>query len=107
DLEKKENIAAVGHRVVHGGVHFRSSVVIDAAVKQTIRKLSELAPLHNAPALEAIESVGALLPEVLQVAVFDTAFFAGLPAQARVYPLPYHWFEQWGIQRFGFHGISH
>ena len=101
------NIAAVGHRVVHGGAVFHSSVRIDAGVKKSLAELSELAPLHNPPALAAMEAAEAALPGVPQVAVFDTAFFARLPPQAFVYPLPYEWYTDWGIRRFGFHGISH
>jgi acetate kinase len=100
-------ITAVGHRVVHGGTLFRESVRIDAAVKSKIAGLAELAPLHNPPAVEAIDAAEAALPGVPQVAVFDTAFFADLPADAYVYPLPYEWYSDWGIRRFGFHGISH
>jgi acetate kinase len=100
-------ITAVGHRVVHGGTVFRESVRIDAAVKAKIAGLAELAPLHNPPAVEGIDAAQTALPGVPQVAVFDTAFFADLPAGAYVYPLPYEWYRDWGIRRFGFHGISH
>jgi acetate kinase len=100
-------IIAVGHRVVHGGTRFRSSVRIDQKVKAAIEDLAELAPLHNPPALEAIEAAEKALPGVPQVAVFDTAFFASLPPRAYVYPLPYEWYTDWGVRRFGFHGISH
>lgn len=100
-------ISAVGHRVVHGGTRFLASVAIDPEVKRAIRALSDLAPHHNPAALEVIEAVEELLPAVPQVAVFDTAFFADLPARSYVYPLPYDWFSRWGIRRFGFHGISH
>jgi acetate kinase len=100
-------IQAVGHRVVHGGAEFHESVLIDSRVKTGIRRLSNLAPLHNPPALEAIETAEESLPGVPQVAVFDTTFFAHLPPKAYVYPLPYEWHTEWGIRRFGFHGISH
>jgi acetate kinase len=102
-----EAITAVGHRVVHGGTRFRSSVRVDQEVKAAIRDLVELAPLHNPPALEGIEAAEKALPGVPQVAVFDTAFFASLPPRAYVYPLPYEWYADWGVRRFGFHGISH
>jgi acetate kinase len=101
------NLIAVGHRVVHGGAVFHDSVRIDAKVKQTLAELSALAPLHNPPALAAIEAAERALPHVPQVAVFDTAFFAKLPPSAFVYPLPYEWYTDWGVRRFGFHGISH
>lgn len=100
-------VTAVGHRVVHGGTSFRGSVRIDAAVKAELGRVSELAPLHNPPALAAIAAAEEALPKVPQVAVFDTAFFADLPPRAYVYPLPYEWFTTWGVRRFGFHGISH
>jgi acetate kinase len=100
-------VMAVGHRVVHGGTVFRESVRIDPAVKAKIAGLAELAPLHNPPALEGIDAGETALPGVPQVAVFDTAFFAGMPPSAYVYPLPYEWYTDWGIRRFGFHGISH
>jgi len=92
--------------VVHGGTEFPSAVQIDERVKATIARLAELAPLHNPPALEAINAAEAALPGVPQVAVFDTAFFARLPPRAYIFPLPYEWYEKWGVRRFGFHGIS-
>jgi acetate kinase len=103
----RSRISAVGHRVVHGGTRFQASVAIDPDVKEAIRKLSDLAPLHNPAALEVIEAAEESLPAVPQVAIFDTAFFADLPARSYVYPLPYEWYSEWGIRRFGFHGISH
>jgi acetate kinase len=102
-----EAITAVGHRVVHGGARFHEPVCIDADVKAEIAKLAELAPLHNPPALEAIEAAESALPNVPHVAVFDTAFFASLEPRAFVYSVPYSWHTDWGIRRFGFHGISH
>jgi acetate kinase len=93
--------------VVHGGAEFPESVPIDAAVRQSIARWSALAPLHNLPALAAIAAAEAALPHALQVAVFDTAFFAQLPPRAHVYPLPYAWYSDWGVRRFGFHGLSH
>jgi acetate kinase len=105
--DELKGVRAVGHRVVHGGTRFQSSVRIDAGVKEEINRLSELAPLHNPPALEAILDAERTLPGVPHVAVFDTAFFTALPESAHVYPLPYEWYRAWGIRRFGFHGISH
>lgn len=99
--------AAVGHRVVHGGRSFDRSVVLDAAARDEIDRLGELAPLHNPPAVAAIDAAQRAIPGVPHVAVFDTAFFADLPLARRVYPLPYEWYEERGIRRFGFHGISH
>lgn len=99
-------IEAAGHRVVHGGSALRESRLIDASVKTALARLVPLAPLHNPPALEAIEGVEKALPGVPQVAVFDTAFFSGLPEQAFLFGLPYAWSERYGARRFGFHGIS-
>jgi acetate kinase len=100
-------VAVVGHRVVHGGRVFTGSVPIDVRVVEEISRLSELAPLHNPPALAAIEAAQRAIPGAPQVAVFDTAFFADLPPDRHVYPLPYEWHEKHGIRRYGFHGISH
>ncbi len=100
-------ITVVGHRVVHGGARFREPVRIDASVKAEIAKLTELAPLHNPAALQAIEAAESALPNIPHVAVFDTSFFTSLEPHAYVYPAPYAWFSDWGIRRFGFHGISH
>src|SRR5262249_12889237 len=90
----------------HGGAEFRGSVRIDAGVKAALQRLIELAPLHNPPALKAIEAAEAALPGVPQVAVFDTAFHATLPPAAFVYPVPYEWYTDWGVRRYGFHGVS-
>jgi acetate kinase len=105
--EAAKAVTAVGHRVVHGGTRFHEPVRIGADVKAEIAKLAELAPLHNPPALEAIEAAESALPHVPHVAAFDTSFFATLEPRAYVYPAPYAWFRDWGIRRFGFHGISH
>jgi len=107
ELSQPSEIAVVGHRVVHGGVRFRSSVRIDASVKKELNDLVELAPLHNPPALAVIEAAEKVLPNVPHVAVFDTAYYADLPSSQYIYPGPYEWYEQWGIRRFGFHGISY
>jgi acetate kinase len=101
------DLTVVGHRVVHGGTRFHEPVRIDSAVKKEIAKLAELAPLHNPAALEAIEAAESALPHLPHIAVFDTSFFAALEPRAYVYPAPYAWFTDWGIRRFGFHGISH
>jgi acetate kinase len=101
------DLAAVGHRVVHGGERYKASVRITPAVKDAIGELAELAPLHNPANLEGITAAEAALPGVPQVAVFDTAFHATIPAAAHTYPVPYAWCTDWGLRRFGFHGISH
>jgi acetate kinase len=102
-----ERITSVGHRIVHGGTAFSQSVRLDERVKDEIDRLSSLAPLHNPPAVKVIEAAQKHLAQTPQVAVFDTAFYAGLPPSAHVYPLPYEWYAEWGVRRFGFHGISH
>lgn len=99
-------IAIVGHRVVHGGDQYREATVITPQVKDAIIYLSTFAPLHNPANLEGIEAIDQILPDVPQVAVFDTAFHSHLPLYAAVYPGSYQWFEE-GIRRYGFHGISH
>jgi acetate kinase len=105
DVEPR-NVDAVAHRVVHGGARFRDPVVIDARVRDEIFELEPLAPLHNAPALAAIREAERALPGVPHVAVFDTAFHATIPDEAAVYAVPSRWREEWGIRRYGFHGLS-
>jgi acetate kinase len=97
---------AVGHRVVHGGLRFREPIVMEDAVLAALDELSEMAPLHNPVAVDTIRAARDLLPRIPHVAVFDTAFHATLPRAAYVYPLPWRWHEEWGIRRFGFHGLS-
>ncbi|MGB7892483.1 MAG: acetate kinase [Microcoleus sp.] len=101
-----KEIDIVGHRVVHGGQDYQQSTLISPDVKKTIARLSVFAPVHNPVNLEGIEAIEKILPNVPQVAVFDTAFHAQLPPAAFVYPGPYEWLEN-GIRRYGFHGISH
>jgi acetate kinase len=91
---------------VHGGSRFREPAVLDDEVIGAIRALSTLAPLHNAPALSAIERARDALPDVAHVAAFDTAFHATIPEEAATYAVPRRWREEWGIRRFGFHGLS-
>jgi acetate kinase len=97
---------AVGHRVVHGGNLFVQPALIDDEVVAQIDELSQLAPLHNVPALAAIREALAALPDIPQVAVFDTAFHATIPAEAATYAIPSRWRERWGVRRYGFHGIA-
>ena len=106
-LDSLEDLVAVGHRVVHGGDRYSSAVLITAEVKRTIEELTELAPLHNPASLEGITAVEQALPKVPQVAAFDTAFHATLSEAARTYPVPKKWMREWGIRRYGFHGLSH
>lgn len=98
---------AVVHRVVHGGEKFQGATLIDASMLTELEQLSELAPLHNPPALMSIQSARAALPDVPHVASFDTAFHATLPEHAREYALPADVRRRFGIRRFGFHGINH
>lgn len=99
-------LAAVGHRVVHGGP-FTSSALITADVRNRILDLAELAPLHNPPSLETLAAAEIEFPGVPHVAVFDTAFHATLAPGASTYPVPEAWTREWGIRRYGFHGLSH
>jgi acetate kinase len=99
-------LTAVGHRVVHGG-QFTSSVRITPEVRSQITALADLAPLHNPPSLETLAAAEQELPSVPHVAVFDTAFHATIPPEARTYPVPEKWTREWGIRRYGFHGLSH
>ncbi|MBV8884072.1 MAG: acetate kinase [Chroococcidiopsidaceae cyanobacterium CP_BM_RX_35] len=105
-INEYAEIDVVGHRVVHGGQDYREPTIIKPEVKDAILRLAIFAPAHNPANLEGIEATQKLLPNVPQVAVFDTAFHSQLPLSAAVYPGPYEWFEQ-GIRRYGFHGINH
>ena len=96
----------VGHRVVHGGRDYHESILIDPQVKAEIDRLSCFAPIHNPANLAGIVAIEKKMGDIPQVAVFDTAFHSHLPDVSKVYPLPYEWYEK-GIQRYGFHGISH
>lgn len=100
-------ISAIGHRVVHGGEHFTCSVRIDDNVLNAIRKVQHLAPLHNPPNISGIEAAQKVLPDVPHIAIFDTAFHQSMPPHAYIYPLPYEWYEEYGVRRYGFHGTSH
>ena len=91
---------------MHGGERFRDPVLLDEEVKRAIGELSSLAPLHNLPAVAAIEDARAALPDVPHVAVFDTAFHATIPAEAATYAVPSAWREGWGVRRYGFHGLA-
>jgi acetate kinase len=106
-LASFEEIAGVGHRVVHGGDQYASSVIIDDEVVKAVEKNCELAPLHNPPNLVGIREAQAILPAVKQVAVFDTAFHQTMPPAAFLYGLPYEFYEKFRIRRYGFHGTSH
>ncbi|HEY7098646.1 MAG TPA: acetate kinase [Terriglobales bacterium] len=105
-LASPSEIDVVGHRVVHGGPHFESPVVITAEVRSAIANTATLAPLHIRAEVEGMDLVRATLGTIPQVAVFDTGFHAQMPTVAAMYPGPYQWFEN-GIRRYGFHGINH
>jgi acetate kinase len=106
-LHSLEELRAVGHRVVHGGEHYSSAVLIRPEVKRTIKKLAELAPLHNPASLAGIAAAEQALPGIPQVAAFDTAFHSTLSEAARTYAVPRKWTREWRIRRYGFHGLSH
>lgn len=100
-------ISAVGHRVVHGGEKYSSSVLIDDNVMKALEECTELAPLHNPPNIIGINACKALMPNTPMVAVFDTAFHQTMPDYAYMYALPYEYYEKYRIRRYGFHGTSH
>ena len=102
-----EEIDAVGHRVVHGGEEFSESVLINDEVVQALEKFNELAPLHNPPNLKGIYALKSLIPDITQVAVFDTAFHHTMPQHAFMYAIPHALYKKYGIRRYGFHGTSH
>lgn len=104
---KKEDIQAVGHRVVHGGETFKDSVLIDESVIEAIEHAIDLAPLHNPPNLKGIEAARDYLPQATHVAVFDTAFHHSLPAEAYLYAIPNRLYRRYKIRKYGFHGTSH
>ena len=106
-LERIEEIEAVGHRVVHGGEEFASSVLIDEKVLSRIRECSDLAPLHNPANLRGYEAAREILPGAPQVAVFDTAFHQTMPPAAYLYAVPLEYYRKHQVRRFGFHGTSH
>ena len=96
----------VAHRVVHGGERFRDPVLVDDDVHAELRRLEPVAPLHNAPALRELDAARERFPGLPHVAVFDTAFHATIPAAAATYAVPRQWREEWGVRRYGFHGLS-
>lgn len=106
-IKSMDEIGAVGHRVVHGGEYFSSSVVIDDKVMEAIEACIELAPLHNPPNIMGIEACKELMPSTPMVAVFDTAFHQTMDSDNYIYPIPYEFYEKYKIRRYGFHGTSH
>ena len=106
-IKSYDEIDAVGHRVVHGGEKFNKSVLIDEDVKAMIKECYDIAPLHNPANMTGIEAITALMPNVPQVGVFDTAFHQTMPAKSYMYALPYKYYAEDGVRRYGFHGTSH
>ena len=106
-IKSLEEINAVGHRMVHGGEKFAKSVLIDQEVLDTFVACSDLAPLHNPANLKGVNAVTAILPNVPQVGVFDTAFHQTMPDYAYMYAVPYELYTKYGVRRYGFHGTSH
>jgi acetate kinase len=106
-LPTDAEVIAVGHRVVHGGEEFAASVEIDDAVLKVLEQCAALAPLHNPANIAGIRAAQAVFPDKPQVAVFDTAFHQTLPKHAYIYAVPYSWYEDLGVRRYGFHGTSH
>lgn len=106
-IKNFNEIEAVGHRVVHGMEKFNKSVLITPEVEEKIKECYTVAPLHNPANMAGIEAVSEILPDVPQVAVFDTAFHQTMPAKAYMYALPYEAYEKYGVRRYGFHGTSH
>ena len=106
-ISSMSEIDAVGHRVVHGGEYFASSVIIDNSVKKAIEDCIELAPLHNPANLTGINACEKIMPGVPQVAVFDTAFHQTMPEKAYLYALPYKYYKKYKVRKYGFHGTSH
>ncbi len=106
-LKSLNELDAVGHRMVHGGEKFNQSVVLTKEVLDAFVACNDLAPLHNPANLKGVNAVSALLPEIPQVGVFDTAFHQTMPAYAYMYAIPYEMYEKYGVRRYGFHGTSH
>ncbi|MBP9637778.1 MAG: acetate kinase [Bacteroidaceae bacterium] len=106
-IKELTEINAVGHRIVHGGDKFSSSVLINEEVLKTTTACNDLAPLHNPANLKGIYAVKAILPNVPQVGVYDTAFHQTMPEYAYLYAVPYELYEKYGVRRYGFHGTSH
>lgn len=106
-IKEISSIAAVGHRVVHGGESFSRSVLINEDVLGAIKEFQDLAPLHNPHNISGIEAAKSVLPQVPHIAVFDTAFHQTMPPHAYLYAVPYEWYKMYGVRRYGFHGTSH
>jgi len=106
-IKTMDEISAVGHRVVHAGEKFASSVLITEDVMNALKECIDIAPLHNPPNIMGIEACKEILPDVPMVGVFDTAFHQTMPKEAYIYPIPYEYYEKYKIRKYGFHGTSH
>ncbi|MBN2299812.1 MAG: acetate kinase [Acholeplasmataceae bacterium] len=106
-IESLDDIKGVGHRVVQGGEIFKDSVIITDEVVDQIRSLNDLAPLHNPANITGIEAFRKALPQIIQVAVFDTTFHQTMEEDAYMYATPYEWYVKYGVRKYGFHGTSH
>jgi len=106
-ISSMDELTAIGHRVVHGGSDFSEPILVTKEVIETINLLTPLAPLHNPENLKGIKAIEKIYPDIPQVAVFDTAFHQTIPNYAALYPLPYQWYQDYNICRYGFHGTSH
>ena len=106
-LESLDELVAIGHRVVHGGEKFSKPVLITDEVIEEIKECSSLAPLHNPAAVLGMEACRKIVPDMKMVAVFDTAFHQTLPKERYIYPIPYEYYEKYGVRKYGFHGTSH
>ena len=106
-IKSLDELNAVGHRVVHGGEKFFKSVIINDEVMETLEDCVELAPLHNPPNIMGIKACQHNMPDVPQVAVFDTAFHQTMPRRAFLYPVPYEYYGKYRVRKYGFHGTSH
>lgn len=106
-VKSLDEIGAVGHRMVHGGERFSKSVLLDKEVLEAFAACNDLAPLHNPANLKGVDAISAILPDIPQVGVFDTAFHQTMPDYAYLYAVPYELYEKYGVRRYGFHGTSH
>lgn len=106
-IDSLDEIEAIGHRLVHGGEKISESVVIDENVENVLKEYSDLAPLHNPACILGIEACKNVMPGKPMVGVFDTAFHQSIPKERYIYPIPYEYYEKYGIRKYGFHGTSH
>ena len=106
-IKSLEELGGIGHRVVHGGEKFKNSILITDEVIEEIKKCADLAPIHNPACILGIEACKKIVPNMKMVAVFDTAFHQTIPKERYIYPIPYEYYEKYGIRKYGFHGTSH